>query len=223
MQCRQMHGSGSCRTLGVSRAHVNPVAPHQQQQHHHHRCRASEPEQDAAPAPASPASDSASEAERQAALAYDRTFPKTGLFSIADPKAEVCRAWLVFVGSRHRDNPYAGSSAITSLSFNHSLATDPMHASLPMLPAQPNGSTNPSGARPDFHAQVYSKAGEVFDPTKKGGRFKPEFIWQTNWQEALKRQEDLERQQAEYRRKQAAGGIDEEAARGPGVNNCFHS
>jgi hypothetical protein len=63
---------------------------------------------------------------------------------------------------------------------------------------------------------VYSKAGEVFDPTKKGGRWKPEFIWNTNWQEALKRQEDLERQQAEYRAKLAAGGIDEEAAKGPG-------
>ena len=64
---------------------------------------------------------------------------------------------------------------------------------------------------------MYSKAGEVFDPTKKGGRWKPEFIWNTNWQEALKRQEDLERQQAEYRAKLAAGGIDEEAAKGPGV------
>jgi hypothetical protein len=54
---------------------------------------------------------------------------------------------------------------------------------------------------------VYSKAGERFDPQKKGGRFKPEFIWQTNWQEQLKRQEDLERQQAEYRRRQQQGGI----------------
>jgi hypothetical protein len=65
--------------------------------------------------------------------------------------------------------------------------------------------------------QVYSKAGEVFDPTKKGGRWKPEFIWQTNWQEALKRQEDLERQQAEYRQRLADGSIDEEKAKGPGV------
>jgi hypothetical protein len=63
---------------------------------------------------------------------------------------------------------------------------------------------------------VYSKAGEVFDPTKKGGRWKPEFIWQTNWQEALKRQEDLERQQAEYRQRLADGSIDEEKAKGPG-------
>lgn len=55
--------------------------------------------------------------------------------------------------------------------------------------------------------QVYSKAGERFDPTKKGGRFKPEFIWQTNWQEQLKRQEDLERQQEAYRQRQKAGGI----------------
>lgn len=54
---------------------------------------------------------------------------------------------------------------------------------------------------------MYSKAGEQFDPTKKGGRFKPEFIWQTNWQEQLKRQEDLERQQREYRQRQRQGGI----------------
>jgi ATP synthase protein I len=62
--------------------------------------------------------------------------------------------------------------------------------------------------------QVYSKAGERFDPQKKGGRFKPEFIWQTNWQEQLKRQEDLERQQAEYRKRQQQGGI--KGGTGPG-------
>jgi len=32
---------------------------------------------------------SAPDAEQQAAAAYDRAFPKTGLFSIADPKQEV--------------------------------------------------------------------------------------------------------------------------------------
>jgi DNA invertase Pin-like site-specific DNA recombinase len=62
--------------------------------------------------------------------------------------------------------------------------------------------------------QVYSKAGERFDPQKKGGRFKPEFIWQTNWQEQLKRQEDLERQQAEYRKRQQQGGV--KGGTGPG-------
>lgn len=65
-----------------------------------------------------------------------------------------------------------------------------------------------------YFAQVYSKAGERFDPTKKGGRFKPEFIWQTNWQEQLKRQEDLERQQAEYRKRKESGEIN--AVTGPG-------
>eukprot|EP00775_Hariotina_reticulata_P001064 gene1064-1399_t len=59
----------------------------------------------------------------------------------------------------------------------------------------------------DPNAEVYSKAGERFDPTKKGGRFKPEFIWQTNWQEQLKRQEDLERQQQQYRERLKQGGI----------------
>lgn len=67
----------------------------------------------------------------------------------------------------------------------------------------------------DPNAEVYSKAGEAFDPQKKGGRWKPEFIWNTNWQEQLKRQEDLERQQAEYRKKQRAGGIT--GGTGPGV------
>lgn len=31
-------------------------------------------------------------------------------------------------------------------------------------------------------AQVYSKSTEPFDPSKKGGRYKSEFIWNTNWQ-----------------------------------------
>eukprot|EP00879_Flechtneria_rotunda_P012121 GHRR01012658.1.p1 GENE.GHRR01012658.1~~GHRR01012658.1.p1 ORF type:complete len:362 (+),score=154.95 GHRR01012658.1:620-1705(+) len=62
--------------------------------------------------------------------------------------------------------------------------------------------------------QVYSKAGERFDPTKRGGRFKPEFIWQTNWQEQLKRQEDLERQQQQYKQRQQAGAA---GKTGPGV------
>ncbi|KAF6259329.1 hypothetical protein COO60DRAFT_1014852 [Scenedesmus sp. NREL 46B-D3] len=66
----------------------------------------------------------------------------------------------------------------------------------------------------DPNAEVYSKAGERFDPQKKGGRWKPEFIWQTNWQEQLKRQEDLERQQAEYRKRQQQGGI--KGGTGPG-------
>ncbi|KAF8065922.1 CGL160 [Scenedesmus sp. PABB004] len=67
----------------------------------------------------------------------------------------------------------------------------------------------------DPNAEVYSKAGERFDPAKKGGRWKPEFIWQTNWQEQLKRQEDLERQQRDFRARQAAGGVT--GGTGPGV------
>ena len=46
--------------------------------------------------------------------------------------------------------------------------------------------------------KVYSRAAQTFDPEKKGGRWQPEYIWNTNWQETLKRKEDLERQQAEY-------------------------
>ena len=61
--------------------------------------------------------------------------------------------------------------------------------------------------------QVYSKAGDKFDPQKKGGRWKPEFIWNTNWQEQLKIQEDLERQQKEYKEQQKKGG---NSAAGPG-------
>ena len=34
----------------------------------------------------------------------------------------------------------------------------------------------------DPNAEIYSKATEPFDPRKKGGRWKNEFIWNTNWQ-----------------------------------------
>lgn len=44
---------------------------------------------------------------------------------------------------------------------------------------------------------MHHRAGEKFDPTKRGGRYKPEFIWQTNWQEALDREEQLRKKQAE--------------------------
>lgn len=40
-------------------------------------------------APASQSNDAATDAAKQAAALYDRSFPKTGLFSIADPNAEV--------------------------------------------------------------------------------------------------------------------------------------
>ncbi|GBF98334.1 hypothetical protein Rsub_11228 [Raphidocelis subcapitata] len=63
----------------------------------------------------------------------------------------------------------------------------------------------------DPNAEVYSKAGEQFDPEKKPGRWKPEFIWNTNWQEQLKLQEDLERQRREYLQAQREG-------RGKGAN-----
>ncbi len=45
----------------------------------------------------------------------------------------------------------------------------------------------------DPTAEVYSRAGEAFDPTKRGGRFKPEFIWNTDWQKTLEMQESLQR------------------------------
>lgn len=62
----------------------------------------------------------------------------------------------------------------------------------------------------DPNAEVYSKAGEKFDPTKKPGRYKPEFIWNTNWQETLKIQEQLEQQRKDYEAKKAAGEIVED-------------
>lgn len=45
----------------------------------------------------------------------------------------------------------------------------------------------------DTKAEVYSKAGQVFDPRSTGGRYKSSFIWNTNWSEALSRQESLQR------------------------------
>ncbi|MEW5297050.1 MAG: hypothetical protein WDW38_007187 [Sanguina aurantia] len=45
----------------------------------------------------------------------------------------------------------------------------------------------------DTNAEVYSKAGQVFDPRAKGDRYKSSFIWNTNWSEALSRQESLQR------------------------------
>lgn len=51
----------------------------------------------------------------------------------------------------------------------------------------------------DTNAEVYSKAGEKFDPAKKGGRYKPEFIWNVKWQEALAREESLQRRVDEAR------------------------
>jgi hypothetical protein len=43
-------------------------------------------------APATQSTDAVSEADKKAAALYDRSFPKTGLFSIADPNAEVTLA-----------------------------------------------------------------------------------------------------------------------------------
>ncbi|KAI8472810.1 MAG: hypothetical protein J3K34DRAFT_200224 [Monoraphidium minutum] len=57
----------------------------------------------------------------------------------------------------------------------------------------------------DPNAEVYSKAGDAFDPAKKPDRYKPEFIWNTNWREQLKLQEDLERRRAEYLEAQRDG------------------
>ncbi|EFJ50401.1 hypothetical protein VOLCADRAFT_88973 [Volvox carteri f. nagariensis] len=51
----------------------------------------------------------------------------------------------------------------------------------------------------DTNAEVYSRAGDKFDPAKKGGRYKPEFIWNTDWQTALEREESLRRKVEEAR------------------------
>eukprot|EP00798_Chlamydomonas_sp_ICE-L_P026791 gene26791-4381_t len=51
-----------------------------------------------------------------------------------------------------------------------------------------------SKAGEKFDPRVYSKAGEKFDPRVRGGRYKSDFIWNTNWQEALKREESLQKQ-----------------------------
>jgi hypothetical protein len=59
----------------------------------------------------------------------------------------------------------------------------------------------------DTNAEVYSKAGEKFDPTARPGRYKSDFIWNSNWQETLKIQEQLEAQRKEYERKKEAGEI----------------
>eukprot|EP00198_Chlamydomonas_reinhardtii_P000902 XP_001690237.1 ATP synthase I-like protein [Chlamydomonas reinhardtii] len=71
--------------------------------------------------------------------------------------------------------------------------------------ASTSGAPNPNLKLPkigyfsiaDTKAEVYSRAGEKFDPAKKGGRYKPEFIWNTDWQTALEREESLRRKQEE--------------------------
>lgn len=50
-------------------------------------------------------------------------------------------------------------------------------------------------------ADVYSKAGDTFDPRKKPGRYEPEFIWNTNWQESLEIEESLQKQVNEAKEK----------------------
>ncbi|GIL55622.1 hypothetical protein Vafri_11155 [Volvox africanus] len=61
----------------------------------------------------------------------------------------------------------------------------------------------------DTNAEVYSRAGEKFDPAKKGGRYKPEFIWNTDWQTALEREESLRRkvEAARARPKEPSSGF----------------
>ena len=50
---------------------------------------------------------------------------------------------------------------------------------------------------------VYTKGTEPFDPTKRGGRWKSDFIWNTNWQQQLEMEESLKRQ-AEREEEEAA-------------------
>ncbi|GIL73195.1 hypothetical protein Vretimale_4637 [Volvox reticuliferus] len=61
----------------------------------------------------------------------------------------------------------------------------------------------------DTNAEVYSRAGEKFDPAKKGGRYKSEFIWNTDWQTALEREESLRRkvEEARARPKEPSSGF----------------
>lgn len=49
------------------------------------------------------------------------------------------------------------------------------------------------------HNKSATSAGEKFDPAKKGGRYQPEFIWNTDWQTALEREESLQRKVDEAR------------------------
>ncbi|KAG1663822.1 hypothetical protein FOA52_013387 [Chlamydomonas sp. UWO 241] len=65
----------------------------------------------------------------------------------------------------------------------------------------------------DTEQEVYSKATERFDPAKKGGRYKNEFIWNTNWQEALERDAQLDRKRAEYVAAEQAGTLPKDGAR----------
>lgn len=51
----------------------------------------------------------------------------------------------------------------------------------------------------DPDQEVYSKAGETFEPRQRPGRYKSDFIWNQNWQETLKRKEDLERKMEQYK------------------------
>ena len=53
--------------------------------------------------------------------------------------------------------------------------------------------------------QIYGKATERFDPTKRGGRYKSDFIWNEKWQETMKRDEDLDRKRREYVEKEKQG------------------
>ncbi|KAG2493998.1 hypothetical protein HYH03_007925 [Edaphochlamys debaryana] len=62
----------------------------------------------------------------------------------------------------------------------------------------------------DTKAEVYSRAGsEKFDPAKRGGRYQPEFIWNTDWQTALQREESLRRkvEEAKLRPKEPSSGF----------------
>ncbi|KAL6765477.1 ATP synthase I-like protein [Haematococcus lacustris] len=66
----------------------------------------------------------------------------------------------------------------------------------------------------DTKQEVYGKAGEKFDPTKRGGRYQPEFIWNTEWQKTLEREESLQRR---YEAAQAQGAEQGPAGPQPGA------
>jgi ATP synthase protein I len=63
--------------------------------------------------------------------------------------------------------------------------------------AKPKLPTKGYFAEADPNAEVYSKSGKKFDPARKKGRWEPEFIWNTNWQEALALEEQQKKAQEE--------------------------
>ncbi|KAG2425355.1 hypothetical protein HXX76_013769 [Chlamydomonas incerta] len=116
---------------------------------------------------------------------------------------EACRPVPCSVPARNRARTYAANSDSENVSGSY----DTGSAGDSEASTSSSGVPNPNLKLPkigyfsiaDTKAEVYSRAGEKFDPAKKGGRYKPEFIWNTDWQTALQREESLRRKQEEAR------------------------